>query len=490
MFVDYVKVYQKKSYNENVEKPAKAPVVAKTDSSGNMISTQKSAWSLMTAGGGVGSVESDGKTHTIKSSNAGNLEYSVQYVQTKIPLNQGFRYRYSFDAYADEKRTIITGISAPNNSYERRFGDVKVNLTTAKQHFSYDFDMTADSDPECRLEYNFGAQNSTATVYISNVRLEKIGELDLSAGKNCLPDGNYIFNGQFQEGKNRLGNWEIENKANAEVGVTKDRARMLKVASPKKAKNEDVVVKQSGIKLEKGTNYVVKFDAYASKTTNILVRYGEVEQKVRVLAAKTDSKTKTLIPGHFEWMYTPQSDKEIDFALLLGTDGATVFVDNVFVKENCVVMNGDFNRGTSGWELYANESAEAKFDVVDGAASVTIDNTGSQDWMIQLKQNDCLLEKGKIYKISLKAKSDLDRTIMLALQRDGSKDNNWVPYSNSLKFNVGKEFKEYSWQFTMGMETDPNVIFTISLGAVSGKPISKTHTVTIDSIMVEEVQKK
>lgn len=490
MFVDYVKVYQKKEYNENVEKPAKAPVVAKTDSSGNMISTQKSAWEFLTAGGGVGSVDTDGSNHTIKSTNAGSLEYSIQYVQPKVPLNQGFRYRYSFDAYSDAERTIITGISAPNNSYERRFGDVKVKLSTKKQHFSYEFNMIADSDPECRLEYNCGAQGSTANVYISNIRLEKIGEVDLSFGKSCLPDGNYVLNGQFQEGKARLGEWKIENKANAEISVTKDRARMLKVVSPKKTKNEDVVIRQSGLKLEKGTNYVVKFDAYSTKTTNILVRYGEVEQKIRVMAAKTDSKTKALIPGHYEWVYTPVDDKPIDFEMYLGTDGATVFVDNVYVKENCVVINGGFDTGMSGWELYANEAASAKCEVIDKEACVKIDNTGSLDWMIQLKQNGCLLEKGKIYKISLRAKSDLDRTIMLAMQRDGSKDDNWYPYSNTLKFNVGKEYKDYSWQFTMGMDTDPNVIFTISMGAVSNKVIAQPHTVKIDSIVVEEVQKK
>ncbi|MBQ9282215.1 MAG: carbohydrate binding domain-containing protein [Treponema sp.] len=490
MYIDYVKVYQKKEYNENVEKPAKAPVVAKTDSSGNMISTQKNAWEFLTAGGGVGSVDTDGKTHTIKTSNAGSLEYSVQYVQAKVPLNQGFRYRYSFDAYADAKRTMITGISAPNNSYARRFGDVKVDLTTQKQHYSYEFNMTADSDPECRLEYNCGAQDSTATIYISNIRLEKIGEVDLSNGKKCLPDGNYIFNGQFQEGKDRLGSWEINNKANAEISVTKDRSRMLKVVSPKKSKNEDVIIRQTGINLEKDTDYIVKFDAYSSKTVNVVVKYGEVEQKVRVLAAKTDAKTKALIPDHFEWVYTPKDDKAMDFEFCLGTDGATVCVDNVFVKENCVVVNGEFDREMTGWELYANEKAGVKCEIVDNTANITIDNTGNLDWMIQLKQNGCLLEKGKIYKISLKAKSDLERMIMLAMQRDGSKDDNWYPYSNTLKFKVGNEFKEYSWQFTMGMETDPNVIFTISMGAVSDKVISQKHTITIDSIVVEEVQKK
>ncbi|MBQ6779960.1 MAG: carbohydrate binding domain-containing protein [Treponema sp.] len=494
MYVDYVKVYQKKAYNEDVEKPSKSPVVAKTDSSGNMVSQQKSAWEFLTAGGGVGSVDTDGSTHTIKTTNAGSLEYSIQYVQAKVPLNQGYRYRYSFDASADADRTIITGISAPNYSYERRFGDEKIKLTTKKQHFSFEFNMIADSDPECRIEYNCGAQGSTATVHISNVRLEKIGEFDLSFGKTCLPDGNYIENGQFQEGKGRLGSWIIENKVNADISVTKDRARMLKIVSPKKAKMDDVIIAQKGLKLEGGKNYVVKFDACSTKTTFITVHYADITQKTRVMAGRIDPKTKALIPGHFEWVYAPKTDTEIDFSMEVGCDGGTIYVDNVYVKENCVVINGEFDTGMSGWELYAHQNASAKCEIVENngnkQAQVKIDNTGNLDWMIQLKQNGCLLEKGKMYKITLKAKSDLERMVMLALQRDGSKDDNWFPYSNTLKFKAGSEMKEYSWQFTMGMETDPNVIFTISMGAVSDKIITQPHTVTIDSIVVEEIQKK
>ena len=179
---------------------------------------------------------------------------------------------------------------------------------------------------------------------------------------------------------------------------------------------------------------------------------------------------------------------------MVGSDGATIFVDNIFVKENKVVMNGDFERDMTGWELYAHQNASASCQVTGDkdkkAVEVQIDNTGNLDWMIQLKQNGCLLEKGKAYKISLKAKSTLERTIMLALQRDGSKDDNWYPYSNTLKFPVGPEMKDYSWNFSMGMDSDPNVIFTISMGAVSDKIITQSHTITIDSIVVEEVQKK
>lgn len=498
MYVDYVKVYQKKSYDEDVDKPERAPVVAAVDASGNMVREQKSAWEFLKAGGGAGSAETDGKSHTITTQNEGNLEYSIQYVQANVPLNMGFKYRYSFDAWADEERTMITGISAPNNSYERRFGDVKVKLGTKRQHYSYDFEMMADSDPACRIEFNCGAQGSRATIHIANVRLEKTGEIDFSAqGRGSLPDGNCIFNGQFQEGKGRLEHWEIVNGVGASVGVTKDKARMLFVESPKKARPEDVIVRQTGLELEGGKTYTVKFDAFSTKTTYLTVKFADQTKTERVMALPRPDPSKPgakpAVPGHYEWKYTPAADTTIDLELLLGTDGVTIYLDNVYVKENAVVINGEFDRGMSGWELYAhpNSSVSSEITETDGdkQVSVTIDKTGNLDWMIQLKQNGCLLEKGKTYRISLRAKSDMERMIMLALQRDGTSDDNWFPYSNTLKFKVTPEWQSYDWTFTMGRDTDPNVIFTISMGAVSDKMINKTHTITIDSIRVEEMEK-
>jgi len=174
MVVDYVKVYQKPFYDENVTKKEAVLVEPKADKSGNFVKSDKSSWEFLSTGGGEGALKTSKQALTITTDNSGSLEYSVQVVQGNITLMQGQTYRYSFDAYAKEDRTIITGISAPDFSYQRRFGDEKINLTTKKQHFEYEFTMQAASDPNCRIEYNLGNQDSEATVYISNVRLEKI----------------------------------------------------------------------------------------------------------------------------------------------------------------------------------------------------------------------------------------------------------------------------------------------------------------------------
>lgn len=91
-------------------------------------------------------------------------------------------------------------------------------------------------DANGRLEFNLGNAASTAAVHLSNVRIEKTGyeEIKEDTTKKVLADGNYVYNGSFQEGKNRLGYWDITKPENATTEVTGlEDGRRLKVVSPK-----------------------------------------------------------------------------------------------------------------------------------------------------------------------------------------------------------------------------------------------------------------
>ncbi len=184
MYVDYVHVYQKDSYDENVTKPVKVFNDREPDQTGNYVNnsyfeheedlTDDVDWKFMLFNGGEGKAELGDLEIVITSENEGTEEYSVQLVQPDMPLHKGEKYRLSFDAYAEEDRTIITAVTAPEVDWIRYFPDTKVNLTTEKQNFSFDFEMTEADDDKGRVEFNMGKQGSTATVHITNVRLEKI----------------------------------------------------------------------------------------------------------------------------------------------------------------------------------------------------------------------------------------------------------------------------------------------------------------------------
>jgi len=183
MYVDYVRIYQRDSYDENVTKPEKVFNDREPDETGNYVNNSSFSeaedlddekdWNFLLFNDGKGEAKIEDGAIVITSTNEGTEEYSVQLVQRDMPLHQGETYKLSFDAKADEDRTIITAVTAPEVDWIRYFPDTKLDVTKDWQTFSYTFEMKEKDDDKGRVEFNLGKQGSTATVYITNVRLEK-----------------------------------------------------------------------------------------------------------------------------------------------------------------------------------------------------------------------------------------------------------------------------------------------------------------------------
>ena len=180
--IDYVRVYQKPSYDMNVSKPAvnyREPL-----EDGNLIYngdfaeaedlTDDENWKFLLAQGGEGSAEIKDGVMIIKSEAEGSVDYSVQLVQPDLPMIKGKKYRITFDAYASEERDMIVCISAPTAGWIRYFPDTLMTLSTDWETYTFDFEMMEKSDPNGRLEYNMGNKGSIADIYIRNVRVEEI----------------------------------------------------------------------------------------------------------------------------------------------------------------------------------------------------------------------------------------------------------------------------------------------------------------------------
>ena len=180
--VDYVRVYQKPSYDTNVKKPEVEMKKALDDGNyvynGNFTEAEDLSddkdWKFMLFNGGEGSAEIKDGEIVIKSTNEGTEEYSVQLVQPDMPILKGKKYRVTFDAYAEAERTMKVAVTAPNVNWVRYLEDTPVKLTPTKQSYKFEFDMTKRNDPTGRLEFNMGKCGSTATIHITNVRLEEV----------------------------------------------------------------------------------------------------------------------------------------------------------------------------------------------------------------------------------------------------------------------------------------------------------------------------
>ena len=491
-YIDYVRVYQKDSYNENVQKPEQTVVLRQPDDSGNYIVngdfgvaedlTDASGWSFLTTLGGEAAASIDGGALRVDTANAGTVDYSVQLVQPDLPMAKGGEYEVSFEAWADAPRTMKVGVSAPDRGYIRYLEDTVVQLGTERQSYTYTFTMTDDDDPNGRLEFNLGAAGSTAGVNLSHVRVVKTGQVDLdNPEKTVLADGNYVYNGSFQEGEGRLGFWSRWALPGSKVSVTNENnIRRLKIeAGPLTSPLNPVVVYQKDLALTAGS-YALSFDAEGPAGREVLVRAASQSLKAALNGSDTG----------YEYKLTLGENPKNDIAFVIQAPG-TYYIDNVRLEEDSLIKNGSFNAGFVGYELYAYTTSDVDY-VVDSlnepnAADITIRNTGDAAWKIQLKQNGVELEEGQWYRLSLKAKSNLDRKLMFAIQRDGSADDDWTPYSGEEIVQLGADYQTYAITFQMNWPTDEKAVLSISMGAVADEQIDQLHRICIDDILLEKI---
>ena len=495
-YIDYVKVYQKDSYDENVTKPVEEVILRDPDENGNYVVngdfsvkedlTDEEDWTFLTALGGEAEARIEDNEIAVTTENEGTVDYSVQLVQPDLPMKQGGVYQLTFDAYADADRTMKVGVSAPDRSFRRYLEDTVVNLTPEKQTYTFEFTMTDSDDANGRLEFNMGAAGSTAGIRISNVSLKKIDEIEITEGdKGILADGNYVYNGSFQEGEGRLGYWDVLKNDGAEVSVTNENnIRRLMVNAPEGTSADNpVIVSQSDLALSAGNTYAMSFTAEGEAGKNIMVKAAGQEYTAELTGAESAYDYKLTLD-------TEPSDTNLAFCF---EEPGIYYVDNVRIEEDSLIKNGSFNAGFSGYEPYVDSSISSDVTYVvdslneDNAADFSINNTGDAAWKIQLKQNNVELEKGQWYRLSLDAKASIPRKLMFAIQRDGTSDDDWTPYSGEKIVDLGTDYNTYEIVFQMTGETDPKAVLSISMGAVDGIQITEKHRICIDNINLEKI---
>ena len=491
--VDYVRVYQKDSYDENVTRPeVKFEPTNEPDESGNYIKnstfaeaedlTDDTNWKFITALDGAATAEIKDNSMVISTENAGTVDYSVQLVQANVPFEKGATYEVSFDAQASENRKMNVDVKAPDRGYQSYMKTMVPELTTEMKHFSTQFVMKADSDVNGRLEFNMGNAGS-GDIVLKNVVVRKTAEPDPNAKeeKTILANGSCIYNGSFQEGKNHLGYWDITPEG-ADIKVTglSDGRRLV-------TEGKSVTISQSDLAFKEGTAYALSFDAYAQNGATVVATVGGNTYKVNVEAGNEKKDYVVKIPA---------TAKFTDKTVSLKIEGA-ISLDNVKMVEDAKIKNGSFNDSLSGYEVYVDSAAKATV-VVDSlkennALDVTVDDTGADDWRIQIKQNNVLLEKGKKYKLSYEAKSTIDRKIRVVMQ--GGAALGWPVYSehsddqdaNDGIVTLTSEYQKFTEEFIMTEETDAKAFLSICLGNVDGQ-ITDQHRIVIDNISLVEVE--
>jgi len=488
-YIDYVRVYQKDSYDDNVTMPELEFLGA--DENGNYVRNGEfndeplddtTDWQFLMFNNGLGTAKIENNEIAITTALVGTEEYSVQLLEADISVLQGKVYRVSFDAYAEEERQMKVAVTAPEVNWIRYLEDTPVILTPEKQHYELEFTMTEESDNKARVEFNMGNQDSKATIYISNVKMEEVGEVVIEEEiiKKVQSDGNYVSNGTFSHGDGRLKYWDITNDTDAKVYVSnKKLVRELTVESEVQPEDiKAITVKQTELPMTEGVEYELSFDAYGDNNQTILVEFGAETFEIALTEDTQEYKCG---------LKNVTADSAKDLIFYLGNQGM-VAIDNVKIKEKGALLNGSFRNGMIGWTKYVYAPMEDKVSVAvdslqeEDAVGYTIKDTGAEEWHIQLSQSNIQLEKGLTYCLEFDAKSTLPRDIKCAVQRNGADDDVWTEYGTGF-YSLTNEYQHFYLEFEMGEVEDLAAMICFSLGA-QGEQITDEHTVFIDNVQL------
>ncbi len=509
--VDYVRVYQKSAEEyEQMEQNAKRPEAAEItyrepDENGNYVINGDFSQNIAMDGAADATsdnwklhLESDaeGTEYTVNDNKIeirpaaiGAQPHSIQLKQEQIPMYRGWEYELTFDAVADEDRNIVIDVEGPDRGWKRYMQDTTVPVTCEKKTYTYTFTMNDKTDANSSLEFNLGKQDSTAAVRISNVQLiHKSGDEIVDGNEKTIrPDGNYIYNGGFDQGENRLGYWNINNKEAVSV-TNKQNTRMLKVVAPADTSTENpVIVSQGDLSPINAGQYEMSLEGYVEgdNTDGLTVNIAG-QSYVQELGINKDKHSKKITVEQ-------NLDRKDSAIELIFTKPGTYYIDNTFFADDALIKNGSFNAGLSGFSPYIYDSVKASYVIDnmngnDNAFAITIDDTKADtddnSWYVQLNQDGVNLEKGKKYRISFKAKSSIDRVIKYSLQEF---EGNWTNYSGTGSVEITNEWKSFSHEFIMESETDANTRFNITMGSVDGIRITQKHDVYIDDIELIEI---
>ncbi|WP_297093337.1 cellulase family glycosylhydrolase [uncultured Draconibacterium sp.] len=143
------------------------------------------------------------------------------------------------------------------------------------------------------------------------------------------------------------------------------------------------------------------------------------------------------------------------------------------------VYTSQFNQTISDWNLYANNGATATMTQNEEKLDVNISTASSEGWHIQLVKNNVVLEAGKKYRLTFKAKSGANRN---ASSYVGMNVSPWSSYSGYNNISLTDTFKVYSYVFDM-TTTDNSARIVFDLGTAT--PDISFEYVTLESVEIE-----
>ncbi|WP_246944893.1 carbohydrate binding domain-containing protein [Bacillus pinisoli] len=450
-------------------------------------------WNLVTNQAvATASVDEGTRELQVKVTDGGAHPTDVQVVQKGMYLLKGNEYKATFKARAEQPTTIQVDVRSKDGlvSYSEA---QTINLTTEMAEYSLVFTMPNEvTDTEGQLIFNLGGQDNV--FYLDDVVLLKTstkidyGQVDLFPLKN----------GQFANGFDSWGSY-VHYDANAALSVNSQEEAMIEIGHEG---NEtwSVILEQSNLKLSKGVEYIVSFDARSSALRDVEVTV-ENAQYARFLSEKPRFTNEM---SRYSYTFTMPSDDTTSLKFLLGKNSNspvgnhTIHIDNVVLQVNNApqpepvptttpgIDNGDFNNGDAHWSSWWGDQwsgyAVGSATVENNEMKVSISQVGGASYAPQVYQKDLYFEKGSTYTVSFDARADVARKVNVNIGKELTTDPWFIAYAPTSTFDLTSEMKTYTVTFTMTEETYQDGKLVFELGNIANG--NAATNVFIDNVRV------
>lgn len=158
------------------------------------------------------------------------------------------------------------------------------------------------------------------------------------------------------------------------------------------------------------------------------------------------------------------------------------------VEQGYNVVNGDFSLKKSFWTLDAPGGTATWAVGNDGYANISISNSGTEWWAIQLMQT-VALKSGKTYKLSVVAKSPQEKTISFAFEDPTQNYRMLLGGINVQRLTNEFETYETYWTADANYNSAKAVLYLGHMSDTDKLPSSTPDQVIIQRIRIEEVVK-
>ncbi|WP_114752212.1 cellulase family glycosylhydrolase [Pleomorphovibrio marinus] len=128
------------------------------------------------------------------------------------------------------------------------------------------------------------------------------------------------------------------------------------------------------------------------------------------------------------------------------------------------IYEANFEESTEGWNLLTQSGAQASLHLVDDHLQISIQQTGSEGWHVQLSKGNITLEEGQIYGVSFTAYAE---DILPVTQYLGQNTAPFSSYTGYQGFQIEESKKTFSYVFTMNSPTDENSRAVFDLGSLA-----------------------